>query len=166
MKAIRLFVIIFTLAFLNVSCEKDPTVDYSPIFPISGEWKVQVKDAATGNLIVATKYIIGTYNTSDNSTTQMWIRCTSSGFPAGGALRGKINVDVPTKTFSGSNIPDLASAAGTTFTITNGSVILNGATTPSGYKADKISFTYQTTKKPGVTYLVEGYRRTMWPEDE
>jgi hypothetical protein len=174
MKAIKFALLIIALAIFTASCEKEPTVEYSPIFPISGEWKVQVKDAS-GNVltytnpstgVVTSKFVIGTYNTTDNSTTQMWIRGTSTTFPAGGALRGKINVDVAAKTFSGTAIPDLAATTAQTFTITNGIVVLNGADTPSGYKADKISFTYVTSKKPGVTYLVEGYRRTMWPEDE
>jgi hypothetical protein len=174
MKAIRFAFAIIALAIFAVSCEKDPTVEYSPIFPMSGEWKVIIKDASGNQLTytnpttgaVTSKWVIGTYNTADNSSSQMWIRQASTTLPQLGAFRGKINVDVTAKLFSGSNVVDLASTAGTTFSITNGSVVLNGADTPSNNKADKISFTFQTSKKPGVTYTAEGYRRTLWPEDE
>lgn len=32
--------------------------------------------------------------------------------------------------------------------------------------ADKISFTYTTSKDPGATYSVVGWRYTGWPEDD
>jgi hypothetical protein len=37
---------------------------------------------------------------------------------------------------------------------------------PSGVSSDRISFKLSSTKSPGITYLVEGYRRTRWNEDE
>jgi len=37
---------------------------------------------------------------------------------------------------------------------------------PSGVTADRIKFKLAKTRSSGVTYLVEGYRRTRWNEDE
>jgi hypothetical protein len=75
---------------------------------------------------------------------------------------------VPSLTFSGTNIENLAgnvASSTETFTITDGKLELKGATAPSGTIADKVTFTFTTTKNPGVTYRVEGYRYTGWSED-
>jgi hypothetical protein len=82
-----------------------------------------------------------------------------------GALRGKISCNLSETTFGATNADDI-SAAGATFSITEGKITRDALSMPSGVKADKISFKYATSKKPGKTYLFEGYRRTMWTEDE
>ena len=48
----------------------------------------------------------------------------------------------------------------------NGRVIPDGANTASGYKADKIEFTYTiTTDGQSVSYTVDGIKKTGWAED-
>jgi hypothetical protein len=166
MKTIKLLLVLFSLAIV-ASCENYPDreVEYSPIFPLSGEWRVRVTDMNTNALVTSAMYTFGTYNTSDNATNQMWIRTTSNMAGGLGAMRGKISCDVADLSFSGENISD-ASAASATFSITEGKVTLEAISMPSGVKADKISFKYTTSKVPGTTFLFEGYRRTLWPADE
>lgn len=84
-------------------------------------------------------------------------------------INGKISCDVKTLSFSGSNIENLAgnvASSTETFTLTDGKLELKGITAPSGTVADKISFTYTTSKDPGVTYSVVGWRYTGWSEDD
>jgi len=52
-------------------------------------------------------------------------------------------------------------------TITNGKVITDGVTTPSGYKADLIEFDYTLTYKSGATesHHIKGQKKTGWGED-
>jgi hypothetical protein len=164
MKAIKLIIILFSLAVVN-SCENynDNPIEYSPIFPVSGEWRIRVTNTTTS--AVVGMYTFSTYNTSDNSSTEMWIRTTSNMGGGLGTLRGKITCDVPNLSFSATDVRDISHASAT-FSITDAKITPNEISMPSGVKADKISFRLTTSKVPGTTYLFEGYRRTLWPEDE
>ena len=103
------------------------------------------------------------------------------------AVRFEIKVDPTNNTFSASNvsadeprtawnpyIEGLYGSYGSYYTAgyqwgadehtvtVNGRVIPDGANTASGYKADKIEFTYTID---GVTYSVDGIKKTGWAED-
>ncbi len=75
----------------------------------------------------------------------------------------KLTCDVKASTFSGSGAAN--TLLGGTNNVSDGKVVVNGADTPSGYKADSIEMTYYSslTQK---TYKIKGFRRTGWPEDE
>lgn len=49
----------------------------------------------------------------------------------------------------------------------NGKVVTDGVTTPSGYKADSIEFTYTLNYDDGTSesYTVKGQKKTGWAED-
>lgn len=49
----------------------------------------------------------------------------------------------------------------------NGKVVTDGVTTPSGYKADSIEFTYTLNYDDGTSesYTVKGQKKTGWGED-
>ncbi|MDR3218433.1 MAG: hypothetical protein LBU22_05545 [Dysgonamonadaceae bacterium] len=173
MKSIKILLVLFSLGVMFTACENysDTPVEYSPIFPLSGEWRVRITDESTGDLLKTTAgavaiYVFGTYNTSDNKANEMWIRTTSSMVGGLGALRGKISCDVPGLSFGGTNVSDISVTTGATFSITDGKVSLNAITMPSGVTADKISFRLTTSKVAGKTFLFEGFRRTLWNEDE
>lgn len=167
-----LFALCFFLVFAS-SCEtyKDYEIEYSPVYPLSGEWWVRFTDSSVTPSTTGW-FVLSTYNTADNATDKMWIRATSTSTSAAnaaytGRICGKVNCDVAGKTFSGENVVNTYSTATSalTFTITNGSVVLDGAEVPSG-KTDKISFTITDSRKPGRTFTVEGHRRTRWDTDE
>lgn len=168
MKILRNIIICLSLVFA-ASCETydDYEIDYSPIYPLSGEWLVRFNDPtvspATSGLIV-----LSTYNTSDNSKTQMWIRATSTSTAAAytGRFTGKINCDVEGLSFSGENAVNTFFTNGTSFTITGGTIVKDGYDTATGGKSDKIIFTMTDSRKPGKTFTVTGFRRTRWVEDE
>lgn len=160
---------VFATSFISCETYSDPKVDYSPIYPLSGEWRVRITNLTTNALISSSMYTFGTYNTEDNSATKIWIRTTSSLPSSLGTLKAKIDCDVPSLSFSATNSNNLhitTNAVLGTVTITEGKVTLNSVAMPSGVTSDRISFKLASTKSPGVTYLVEGYRRTRWNEDE
>lgn len=179
MKSIIKSIILFgVFAFSFVSCEtySDPKVDYSPIYPISGEWKVRITNLSTNALVATSLYTLSTYNTADNADNQMWVRLTSS-IPTFSpttatvkTVKAKITCNVGALSFSTTGITQnlhvTTNAIVDTVAITDGSIKLKSVDMPSGVKSDRISFKITKTKAPGVTYLVEGYRRTQWNEDE
>jgi hypothetical protein len=175
LKSIILFCVI-SVSFLSCETYSDPKISYSPIYPISGEWRVRITNLTTGVLVSTTSmYTFDTYNTSDNLTNQMWIRCSSSiPFTSSTAairtVKSKINCDVAGLTFATTgviqNLNVTTNAVVDTLVITEGKITLNSVTMPSLVKSDRISFKLAKTKVPGITYFVEGYRRTQWNEDE
>ena len=95
---------------------------------------------------------ISTYNTSDNSATQMWLDDQQHGW----GLKAKVNVDG--LTFSGENLPELY--YGVTVTITNGVIVKNAATSPSGDVVDSISFNAEFSDIPGEIWTYSGRKST------
>ena len=169
----RLFILCFFLV-IAASCEtyKDYDIAYSPVYPLSGEWLVRFVDPSV-SADTSGIFVLSTYNTSDNSTNQMWIRATSTSATAAniaytGRFTGKISCDVAAKTFSGANVTNTfyTAAAVQTFTITGGTVVTDGYNTATGGKSDKILFTITDSRKPGKTITVYGFRRTRWLDDE
>ena len=171
----RLFILCFFLV-IAASCEtyKDYEIEYSPVYPLSGEWIVRFTDASVTPATTGI-FVMSTYNTADNSATQMWIRVTSTSATAAnvaytGRFTGKINCDVAAKTFSGATVANTFYTTGSvtsqTFTITSGTVVKDGYDTATGGKSDKITFTITDTRKPGKTKTVTGFRRTRWLDDE
>jgi hypothetical protein len=166
----KLFILCFFLV-ITASCEtyKDYVMEFSPVYPLSGEWLVRFTDTSV-TPSVSGLVVLSTFNTADNSTNQMWIRATSTSTAAAytGRFTGKISCDVAAKTFSGSAVPNTFYTAAPipTFTVTGGTVITDGYDTATGGKSDKITFTITDTRKPGKTITVSGFRRTRWLDDE
>lgn len=177
MKIYKIFLLLFCVTAFFTSCETygDPDVDYSSVEKMSGEWVIRLNDANTKALLNVLGYKddkvpIYTYNTSDGSKTQMWLRIGSASISATSpyapfAVKGKVNIDLGSKTFSASDVEN-GFFSGKKFSVSEGKVILDGTVTPSGGKADSISFKLTSDLHPGITYIVSGYRRTGWHEDD
>lgn len=163
--------LLVTIGFVSCNQENnDFDIEYTAIHPMGGQYRISITDEAGTSIAVPSSIYCYLANTSDNSTTQCWIRIGNYNSAASlvYSINGKINCNVDELTFSGSNIMNLAGNVTTsteTFNITDGKIELKGATAPSGTVADKISFTYTRTKFSGKTYKVTGYRYTGWPED-
>ena len=169
MKSIIKSIILFSVCAVSfMSCEtySDPKVDYSPIFPISGEWRVRITNLSTNTLVSTTAmYTFGTYNTADNATNQMWLRTTSA-IPTFApvttiprTLKAKISCDVANLSFSttGTTQNTAVTAFSTlypmnsvvdTLVVTEGKITLNSVDMPSGVKSDRIYFKLTKTKVP------------------
>ena len=172
-KSLILFIVL-SATFIGCETYSDPKVEYSPIYPLSGEWRVRITNLNTGALVANSMYTLGTYNTADNAENQMWIRTTSN-IPTFSpatvrTLKAKISCDVQSLSFSTTavtqNLNVTTNAVLDTIVITEGKITLNSVTMPSKVTADRIFFKLTKTKSPGVIYSVEGYRRTRWAEDE
>lgn len=170
MKQIRYISVLFLLLLGFASCETygDYEIEYSSIYPLSGKYALTITDEA--NKVVNSYVYCEVSNTIDESTTQCWLRIGSYSTSGANAysINGKINCELNGLTFSGSNIENLAGNVVTstnTFTLTEGKVVLNGATAPSGTVCDAISFTFTNSRFPGKTYKAVGYRYTGWDED-
>lgn len=162
---------IFFMLFASLimsSCNSedlDYDVDHTAIHPLGGQYVVTV--SRNGTELEMTYCTI--VNTTSNDADKCWVRVGTVTAAGKHNINGKLSCDVKALIFSGSNIENLAgniASSSETFTLTDGKLELNGIKAPSGTTADKISFTYTTTKDPEVTYLVEGWRYTGWPEDD
>lgn len=168
MKYLKYTFFILLAALSMVSCNSedfDYDIEYTAIHPIGGQYVVTIyKDGQELNMTYCT-----IANTTGNDSDKCWVRI--GGYTAAGAfnINGKISCDVKALTFSGSQIENLAgnvTSSTHTFSLTDGKIELKGIKAPSGTIADKISFSYTTTKDPGVTYTVTGWRYTGWDEDD
>ena len=168
-KLTYIVVAFFALTFSSCETLPDAEVEHGPLWPLSGEWLTHVYNAngtavgATTSNPLGTLFAMRTYNTSDNSSTQAWLRLGST---QAYALLGKVNCDISQKTFSGNGITNAAKAAGNTFTLVEAKVLVEASLTHSGNMTDSIYIQYTTTADPGKTYTVRGHRRTGWAEDE
>ncbi|MBF0649458.1 hypothetical protein IR083_11555 [Dysgonomonas sp. GY75] len=169
MKQIKYIPFLFLLLLGFFSCDTygDYEIEYSSIHPLGGKYRVIVTDEAGTQVY---KNYCEISNTIDGSTTQCWLRIGGYALSGSNAysINGKINCDLGSLAFSGTDIENLAgnvATSTTTFTLTGGKVTLKGATAPSGTVADAISFTFTNSRFPGKTYKAEGYRFTGWAED-
>jgi hypothetical protein len=152
-------IIMSLLIVFSFSCKKDEPVGGTGVQNLSGDWHVRVNDAGAYSSLY-------TFNTADNTTTQMWVQAT--GLRSGTVnigVKGKVDVNVADQTFSGANIANIGTNKTTlpTFSIANGKVTTNGTVGPvSKTPADAITFDLIIN---GVTYKVSGYHKTGFMED-
>lgn len=165
----KITILCFFLVFAS-GCEtyKDYEIEYSPIYPLCGEWLVRFTDTSVTPNVTSGLIVMSTFNTADNSKNQMWIRASSTSTTYLGRFDGKIDCDVTGKSFSGTNVSNTfyTTTPVPTFTITNGTISINGYDTATGGKSDKLTFTMTDTRKGGKVYTVSGFRRTRWLDDE
>ncbi len=151
-------VVLFVTAFLSCETEEgfeDFPVEKSAINEVSGDWIVEIyRDGVLDGVDVIT-----TGNTSANLTTEMLLDDQQHGW----GLRTKVNLDLATMTFSGSDLPELYFDV--TVTI-DGSFTKNGGTTPLGATTDAISFTAVFSDIPDEVWEYKGYKRSGFLEDQ
>ncbi len=167
MKIINKILITFMSVIAFTSCETygDYDQEFSVMYPVCGEWLVDVYKADTVFRAGVTCY---TYETAAGDTDRMWLRMGAAANEWG--VLGKVDCNVEGRNFSVSNSQNLidssdGSTSSTTFSVSNGTVVLDGYDTASGYKADAIEFTFTNSKYPGETYTIKGFRKTGWEED-
>lgn len=164
MKKIIYLLVAVTFTVVATSCKKTQDPGGTAVQSLANEWWVVIdNDNDAAGDFAPGYYKLSTYNTSSNSSTQMWFDDNKSFWE----LKGKVNINLADQTFSGTNIANQYYAS--TFSITNGKIITNGAHAP-GSKAvtDSISFnmTLSDDNVPGTVHKVTGYARTRFPEDD
>jgi hypothetical protein len=136
------------------SCEKDPEAGGTAVQSMAGEWWVQLDRAGA-------YYHFSTYNTAANLGSEMWLDDLESFWQ----MKGKVNVDLATLTFSANNIKN--EYYDITFNIDSGKIIQNASKGPvSKAVTDSISFVAEFSDDPGTKYRLSGYRRTRFSEDD
>ena len=158
MNKITNILISFTLLVIcTASCEtynKKYKQEFSPIYPLCGEWRISITDNTTKESEHA---VIFTYDTANKEKNVMWLWINLKY-----GTRCKIECDVANCTFSGKKVEN--QLRGGTSDI-EGKVIVNSATTPSGGTEDSIEMTYYSSVT-GHSYTISGFRRTGWGEGE
>ncbi|MDP4197227.1 MAG: lipid-binding protein [Bacteroidota bacterium] len=151
---------------------KDYDTQYSPTYPVSGEWWVNVK-LADGTDIMGGYSKVLTYNTAANTPDSIWVTdVTSSDGSAPGnfwTYKCKAACHMADNTFSLPQGTSVISGYNIGIKITNGKVIKNGAVSPSGAKTDSIYYEIafqDDTPSYGTKYICSGYRRTGFQADD
>ena len=152
------------------SCQKDE-IGGTETQTMAGDWYVTA-DAidSAGNVVYTDFFGLGhfhldTYNTSSNSTTEMWINDNGNFWD----FKAKMNIDLKAMTFQATDTQN--EAYDSKLTITEGKILYGAATTPSGMPADsivfKVSFNDDTypAKYGYKEYRVAGYRYTGFTKD-
>jgi len=159
---------ILTLLFITLSgCKKDELVGGTAVQDVSGEWWLQQEIVIDG--VVETPYSdeayvgFSTYNTADNSNTQMWFDDLQNFW----AIKGKVNVNLANKTFSGEDIQN--TYYDSKFSVIDGKILVGAAIGPvSKAVTDSISFTIilDDDDFPNMVRHFKGYRRTKFSGDD
>ena len=157
-KITNILILCILLIASVTSCEtykKKYKQEFSPIYPLCGEWRVNITDNTTKKAVRTT---IFTYDTADKDKDVMWIWINDKVY----GTKCKIGCNVANGTFNSKKV-DNRLLGGTNDV--EGKVVVNGATTPSGGTEDSIEMTYYSSLT-GHSYHISGYRRTGWSEDE
>lgn len=155
---ITTFILSVILIASFTACDEGGDLDpgATAIVDVAGDWVVEIeRDGAHYN-----HSTISTYNTAANNTSEMWLDDQQHGW----GLKSKVNLNLEAMTFSGNDLPE--NYFDVTVTITNGVIIKDGATAPSGTVVDSISFNAEFSDIPGEIWHYYGYKRTGHLEDE
>jgi len=164
--------VLFSSLLFITSCEKDK-IGNTATEKMAGEWYVTVVGVDADGKVVyedADLYGIGkfhldTYNTSSNSTTEMWINDNANFWD----FKTKINVDLNTMTFQATDAQN--ESYDSKLTISDGKILYGAATTPSGMPGDSIVFkvTFSDDTAPAdygfAAYRIAGFRYTGFTKD-
>ncbi|WP_178987591.1 lipid-binding protein [Winogradskyella schleiferi] len=146
------------VSILCVACDEGGELDpgNTATVEVAGEWVVEIlRDGSP----IDVNYI-STYNTADNVATEIWLDDLQHGW----GLKAKVPVDIGNLTFSGSGLEEIYYDV--TVDITDGVIIKNGTTAPSGTVVDSIYFKAQFSDIPNETWEYAGYKRTGFLEDD
>ncbi len=167
------FIYLLLFAFILSSCEKDE-IGGTATEEMAGEWYVTVVAVdADDNVLYEDEDLYGmgyihldTYNTSSNSTSEMWIDDNENFWE----FKNKVNIDLKNLTF------EIDSADNEYYDmkvhIENGRILKGAATTPSGSVADSIVFNITFDDDGYIAagywhaYRIAGYRYTGLTNDD
>ncbi len=165
---------LFVSSLLLASCEKDE-VGGTTTETMAGEWYVKVTCVDDDGGVVYEDddffglgdWMLDTYNTNSNSSTEMWINDNENFWD----FKLKVDIDLDAKTFSATDV-DNEAYEDCVVNITDGKILEDAATTPSGSAADSIVFyvNFSDDSYPSSygfsKYQVSGYRYTGLNDDD
>jgi len=128
---------------------------------MSGEWWVEYYDESDISEPITNFTALLTYNTSDNSNSQIWIDDHTWPF------KSKATIDYAGKTFTETASAENLEDAGTFVKILEGKVLKNAAHTQTGNIVDSIFLRVEfLDDDPGVIYQIRGHMKSGFIEDE
>lgn len=166
---------------LLASCQKDP-IGGTKVQDLSGQWYVQVDIVdASGNVVLEDfnggRTILLTYNTASDADNVLYVDDLKDFW----TFKVQVPCSLSSKTF-GSESPVANEYYDCNVTLSNGKIVVDGATTPSEQKADYIEFLvnfddddltsqgYPGVSYPeaygGVAYRISGWRYTGFVNDD
>ena len=173
MKKLIYFACMLVGLFMMTSCEKDE-IGGTATQSLAGEWYV-VADAAdaSGNVVAedffgSGRFLLNTYNTAANKATERWIDDNGNFWE----FKIKLSCDTQNLTFQSNGAVANVAYDGCDVTIEGGKIVVGGAETPHGTKADYIEFyvSFSDDDYPASNgfdkYKISGYRYTGLTEDD
>lgn len=157
-----LYIVTITLCVLSLgACKKEQPIGGTAVESLAGEWWVQIDGSGD-------YYGISSYNTAENSSTQMWLNFTNFWGSSDQTVFGKVNVNLADKTITGQKVANAGTyKGGITFNVTNGKVTTNGTVGPSSNApTDAITLDVEFSDDPGTIYHFKGYKRTRFVGDD
>ncbi len=97
-------------------------------------------------------FSVDTFNTNANIDTEMYLYDVESFWD----FWVKVDIDINAMTFSATDAENLCYDS--TVSITDGKIVYDAATSPTGAAADAISFTAEFSDDEGWLYAFDGYR--------
>jgi len=172
MNKLFIYTMILVAGVFLSSCEKDDILDTATV-DMAGEWYVTADavddqgETVYEDFFGIGSFLLDTYNTVSNDTTEMWIDDNNNFWE----FKSKININYSALTF---DVTDYSNTIydGCLVTITDGKILYDAATTPSGEVADSIVFyiSFSDDTYPDdygfSKYRVAGYRHTGFTADE
>jgi hypothetical protein len=158
----KLLYIISGLIVLGmVACQKDPSIEKTSTYPLSGEWWVTLRDA-DGNVVADYAKLL-TYNTSSNKGDSLWIDDQGNIW----TFKVKVGCNAGSKTFSvADSVTSVSEDYNIKIDVKDGKVVLKGGKTKNGNVSDSIYFKIGFGDDPGNTYVISGVRRTGFKDDD
>ena len=147
--------------FLFASCYKKEDVKNTATVDMSGEWWVEYYVDGDPTTPISDFTPLLTYNTSDNSNSQIWIDDHTWPF------KSKVGVSYSSLTFPETASAENLEAAGTSVKIYEGKVLKGQGHSKSGNVVDSIYLKVEfLDEDPGTLYQVRGHMKTGFFEDE
>lgn len=165
------FLMLTSFGLISCDTETDEEAGGTNIEKMCGYWDVQVDAVdANGNVVYEDFYGLGTattftYNTSSNSTTEMWIDDQDTFWE----YKFKVNIDYKAGTFSASDVQYADEAEGKA-TITDGKILYGAGKNIHGMPCDSIVYyiSFSDDEYPAeygfAKYRVSGIRHSGFTE--
>ncbi len=158
----KYIILLLSLAtiFAFTNCADDVEPGGTATQAMAGDWYIQIADE-DGNLLLKDFTLATTYNTAANSQTEMFFDVAKI-WP----LKGKVNVDINTLTFSTSDFVKNYYDEDDNFKVYEGKILSKAGHAKSGRITDSIFVKFEAKSDPGLKYIYSGHRRTGFIEDE
>lgn len=159
MKSINKIIFLLLMSASLIACSKKPAIENTSTVEMSGEFFVE--SFRDGSHEYDFEKIM-TYNTSDPSSSQIWLDDLKHTW----WFKGKFDIDYATLSFKPKTaIPNLH-ATGETIDVLEGKIIPGAGHSKTGVAVDSIYLKATFSDDPGHTWEFKGHGRTGFFEDE